>query len=454
MRIPAALVLSAMCVHVVPLATAATYYVDQSHPLASDANAGSESAPWKTIQHAAATTIPGDTVYVKGGTYGERVVIANSGAPGREIVFAAHHAGTVTIDGRGIEVPEYSGLVELLGVSDIHLRGFQVTNAGPTPTSTGIQVEDSSRITIESNRVSNTTSSGILVWTSSDVLVDGNEVQSPMLLGSDSRNECISVGRSTRFEIRNNDVRDNPQARGEGICLKDGSTFGSAHHNHVYNVPSVGIYVDAWTESTHDIDLYANRVHDVRGTGIALASEQGGTLSRVRVFNNVSYSNQTLGFDLSACCIDRHPMSDIQVVNNTFWGNGQTWGGGLAVSQDQWTGLVIRNNAAWSNLTFDMDAESVDLSKAEVDHNLVGTLRGYPGEFCGSGCVVADPAWVNAFAGDFHLRSISPAIDAGSSTAAPLFDFDGRMRPGGKGHDIGAFEYGAGPAKLRAVRCR
>ena len=54
-------------------ASAATYYVDQSHTKAADANAGTEDLPFKTIQAAVAKVKPGDTVYVKNGTYRETV---------------------------------------------------------------------------------------------------------------------------------------------------------------------------------------------------------------------------------------------------------------------------------------------------------------------------------------------------------------------------------------------
>ncbi len=454
MRVLQAVVLTAFAAFLPAFAPAATYYVDRSQPQASDFNSGTEAVPWKTIQHAANTVVAGDTVYVKAGTYAERVTVSHSGAPGREIVLAAYPGDTVTIDGRGIEVPEYSGLLEVRGLSDVRVKGFHVTNAGPNPTSAGIQVEDSTRITIESNHTSQTASSGILIWSSSDVLVDGNEIESPMTLGTNSRNECITVGRTTRFEIRNNEVHDNLRERGEGICLKDGSTFGSAHHNHVHDVPAVGIYLDAWTEHTHDIDVYSNRVHDVRGTGITLASEQGGLLEHIRVFNNLSYSNRVIGFEVSGCCIAQHPMSDLQIINNTFWNNGVTWGGGLGVSHEQWTGLVIRNNAVAGNLSFEMDAEAIDLKAATIDHNLVDAAHGYPGEFCGTDCQVGDPLWVNSAGGDFHLLTGSKAIDGGSPAGAPAFDFDGRARPSGRGFDIGAYEYPSAAAKRRAVRPR
>lgn len=50
---------------------AATFYVDQNHVNANDANAGtSEAAPWRTLPRAMASDIvAGDIVYVKNGTY-------------------------------------------------------------------------------------------------------------------------------------------------------------------------------------------------------------------------------------------------------------------------------------------------------------------------------------------------------------------------------------------------
>jgi hypothetical protein len=53
-----------------------------------------------------------------------------------------------------------------------------------------------------------------------------------------------------------------------------------------------------------------------------------------------------------------------------------------------------------------------------------------------------DPQFVNATGLDFHLRSTSPAIDAGLSIGQVPDDFDGVHRPQGAAYDIGAYEYG------------
>ncbi len=58
---------------------AAVYYVDQKHEAASDANAGTENAPWKTIGKAASEAVAGDLVWIKAGTYHEAIQFKHAG---------------------------------------------------------------------------------------------------------------------------------------------------------------------------------------------------------------------------------------------------------------------------------------------------------------------------------------------------------------------------------------
>lgn len=54
--------------------------------------------------------------------------------------------------------------------------------------------------------------------------------------------------------------------------------------------------------------------------------------------------------------------------------------------------------------------------------------------------VLGDPQFINPGNADFHLRSNSPAIDAGVDVGVSE-DFDGNVRPQGAAPDIGAFEF-------------
>jgi hypothetical protein len=421
------------------------YYVS---PSGDDNNPGTEAAPWRTIGKAAATLVAGDTVYIRAGTYGERVVPRNSGASGRYITYAAYPGETPVIDGTGITLPrEWGGLFDLTGKSFVKVSGLTVRNAGPHNNNVGILVDESSYIMIEDNHTNNTVSSGIGVWNSSFVTVDGNDVERAC---NDGEQECITVAGTSFFEVRNNHVHHGgPGSNGaEGIDAKDGSSFGKVHHNHVHDMNRLGIYVDAWDKETHTIEVYANRVHDCAGDGFTLASEAGGLLRDIKVYNNIAYNNADIGlgiYDYGEPGVNRHPMKGLVVINNTFYNNGRgNWGGGVVVENNDAEDVVIRNNICSNNLTFQIALEKVVASEVTVDHNLIHGFRGYGSERRGQNYVEGDPRFVNASAADFHLRSNSPAIDKGSATAAPSVDYEGNSRPRGAGYDIGAFEYAGG----------
>jgi len=80
-------------------------------------------------------------------------------------------------------------------------------------------------------------------------------------------------------------------------------------------------------------------------------------------------------------------------------------------------------------------ANGRDYTTAQVRAGELG-----PGNLCSDPMFVS-PAWGKT--GDYHLRSGSPAIDAGTAEGAPSIDLDGYARPHGKGYEIGAYEFGA-----------
>jgi hypothetical protein len=89
----------------------ATYYVSKD-PCASNANDGLYAncdqggihGPFSTIQHAADVASAGDTVFIRGGTYDEKIDLLNYGTAGSPIVFMNYQNESPVIDWSGIDV--------------------------------------------------------------------------------------------------------------------------------------------------------------------------------------------------------------------------------------------------------------------------------------------------------------------------------------------------------------
>jgi hypothetical protein len=307
-------------------------------PGGDDSNSGDMDHPWQTIQHAADTLVAGDTVYIRAGTYYERVVPQSSGNSGNLIKYAAYPGEAVTIDGTGVTVPEYGGLFELIGKNYVQVSGLRVIHSSYY----GIVTENSSYVTIDHSYTYDTYSSGISSWGSNHIIVDSNEVVGAC---TGPWQEHISISNTDTFEVRYNHVHDvMPGTQGkEGISVKDASSHGKVYGNQVDNINHVCIYVDAEAGHLFDVEVYQNIVHDIPADGFALAAEAGGLLESIRLYNNIAYHN-LVGLWLSDCCTATHPFTDVIIINNTFAYNGRdSWGGGIGIQnlQVQNTGMPL-----------------------------------------------------------------------------------------------------------------
>jgi hypothetical protein len=103
-----------------------TYYVS---PLGNDAALGTITAPWRTLTASASRLDPGDTLYIRGGTYNEAVNFAASGAPDKRIIVSAYPGEDATIDGQdSIPANVYYFLVQVSG-SYVTFRNVPVINS-------------------------------------------------------------------------------------------------------------------------------------------------------------------------------------------------------------------------------------------------------------------------------------------------------------------------------------
>ncbi|MBI3822379.1 MAG: hypothetical protein HY289_06835, partial [Planctomycetes bacterium] len=80
-----------------PLEKGPTFFVDPVK--GDDQNDGSEAKPWKSIQHGSNRLKPGDTLYLRGGVYYEKVRLTKSGTAEAPIVIASYPGELAIIDG-------------------------------------------------------------------------------------------------------------------------------------------------------------------------------------------------------------------------------------------------------------------------------------------------------------------------------------------------------------------
>ena len=80
-----------------PLAQGKSYYVDARR--GNDDRDGSKQHPWQTISRALRQCGPGETVYLRGGTYYEHVVLPRSGEEGKPLTVRSYPGELAIIDG-------------------------------------------------------------------------------------------------------------------------------------------------------------------------------------------------------------------------------------------------------------------------------------------------------------------------------------------------------------------
>jgi Protein of unknown function (DUF1565) len=484
-----------------PSRSGLTFFVSTT---GNDNNAGTQTAPWRTIQHAANSVHAGDIVQVMGGVYNESVTIPGSGnATAGYITFESAPGQTAILDGTGVHLAkgQQFGLFTLRTNSYIVIRGFEIRNfqsstSGAVPV--GIDFEGSgSNIEILNNHIHNIVqtlgtcnSANALAMaiygtqapaSINNITISGNELDH----NTTGCSENMSLdGNVQFFAVTNNLVHDNDNIGIDNIGFEgvspnvsfDQARDGWDFQNTIFNITAAnnpvyhgklganGQYCDGCTR----VIIERNLIHD-SDIPIEVASEHTGHVSSfVTVRNNVIYHAQFVGMSIGGFSNKVGGTDHCTIVNNTLWADG-TAGGAAGELQIQYnaTNNVIENNIMYAGPTNVLinDFTSSVPNPAALDHNLyfatVGAassswdwqgkfITGYSNYQAASGqdahSPFADPQFDNiaTLPPNLDVASTSPAVNAGTnlgSTVVGILDFAGNSRVNGNGQiNIGAYE--------------
>ncbi len=420
------------------------YYVDHSHPAASDSNPGTEDRPLLTIQRGVDLAEAGDTVRIKGSvnptdsaavynTKGHGIATRRPGQPGQTITMESYPGHTVIIDGGG----SHNG-IDLTNASYSVFRGITFRNfekategtASPTDIlierceftitfETGLRLRNVTNLTMRDCYVHHCSEAGISVRNGNNVLFervessynehDDGDGFHTISCGKVDFIDCVARGNSDDgFDLTSNSSLTN--------CV-------SADNTHC-NAKLWRRTDDTFVEKTA---TFVNSVF--RGAGEAGIKVSAG--ARLYLYNCVVYGNGEEGVAFRAISIGQDPATvTSQITNCIIAGNGHSQRSGAIEVLQSKAGLPKNDVHADHNLYFNNTRDNVGLTS---DTNAI-TGR--------------DPLFLAPAGGNFHLRAGSPAIDAAVPLTAVTVDFDGHPRPFGPAPDIGAFERLAGDAPV------
>jgi len=306
---------------------AATLFVSNQ---GDDGHSATISRPLKTIAEAADRAQPGDSVFIRGGHYRERIAPPRSGLPGKPITYSRYQDEPVVIDASG----KKQGVI-LWGVSHIVIRGLQIKNSNRAGVHIHHHHDSPSRGSdhnrIENNDISGNGSHGIYVAGSHNLLVNNTIRTNGSQRGVKPKGHGIYV-LGEENQVRKNKVEGNQRLgirmAGERHQIMNNQVSGNGQHG-------IGVWVDPPYRGDM-IEIMDNHLVNNGGDEIHInGAGKGGKPKRLRLVGNRIASKRGDGVVLL------NGVSQVEVSGNHFTG---TFGNFVQVGARSGEGLSSFNN--------------------------------------------------------------------------------------------------------------
>jgi hypothetical protein len=347
----------------------------------------------------------GDTLYVRAGTYTEKIYLPGmaNGTSWTSATTIMAYAGDLP------SKPLLVGYIVLASLQYIIVDGINIQGTANDPTAL-FYLDGDNYIWYRNAEVYNGWWSGISTfqqpgWPLLDIRftnlkIHDNGQEGPSHSGGPAHGIYISGGGTTAggpflvdtCELYNN--RGDENSFGITVYTGDANTLNNVTiRNSIIRNNSYGAQVGFGNNHL----VYNNIIKDNVGMGLDVAY---GSPNNARIYNNLIYGNGWHGLIIG----DYGSPTNTLIKNNIIANNG-----GNAVQSTGGIGSVMQTNLFYNN----------------VSGNNTSTAM----------------LFVNEAKEDFHLTSTSPAVNAGVPLSEVTVDFDGNARPSGFAYDIGPYKY-------------
>ncbi|MBK8478071.1 MAG: right-handed parallel beta-helix repeat-containing protein [Opitutaceae bacterium] len=461
--------------------TAATYYVASNGRNSAD---GTINAPWGTLQYAVdyPGLTGGDTIYVRGGTYAQRVTITQSGSDAAHpLTFAAYPGETPILDGTTLTpLDDNNGLITIEDAAFLHVVGFELANYrvtkesdSPNKVPCGIYLHGaSSDIEIRGNTIHDIANHfaagnafglaayGDTLHPITGLVIADNEIHHCRVGNSES----LSInGNIDGFVVSGNRVHDNTNIgivaigyeetyagdpslnRARGGQIRGNTVWectSSANPAYENSPCAGGIYVDGGTDIV--IENNTSYRNDI---GLELASEhEGRTTDHITVRNNLIWGNRVGGILLGGAEPANGGSEYNAVFANTLWANDTRADGNGEIQFNHWCHHnTIRHNliiaSAQALLCTNPVAATVNKQPTNTDNQFDWNLWWAPGGATASewqwknSARTGFTAWKSATSQDAHSLFTDPQLRSLATAAGALPDL--HLRPASPAIDAG-----------------
>ena len=406
-----------------------TYFVATN---GTDGAAGTQAAPWLTLQYAVDQVNAGDTIEVESGTYaGCRIgnngkFNCNNGTATDPITLEAAPGATVVVNtpgasnyhGSDIEVEDFNYTMQYWTISGIECEDASTA---------GIDIRTSNYITVENCTCTTNNDWGIFLAFSNDPVIENNiceySVTQHGIYDSNSADGATVIG-----NICNNNYDCGIEFNGDVTQGSDGYMADNLiADNIIYDNGAgggAGLNFDGLIDSTIENNLlYGNQAG-----GIVLyhynASE--GSIDNV-VVNNTIVMPSGSGWAVN---INADSTGNV-LYNNIFYFDGSN-SGCIEITSDSLAGFVSNYNIFNGSPSFSTDGDNTSISLAQWQSTTQQDAHSFT--------ATTTALFADYSSDDFLLASTSPAIGAGTTTDEPATDLLGNARPSNS-DDIGAYQY-------------